>query len=70
VCCVGISKTPTNSVQCSMFHDVNIRKTVMSIASSELALVLYVSMLYKKDNVRMNATLMRVRITIIAVEKQ
>jgi hypothetical protein len=42
----------------------------MSIASIKLALVLYVSMLYKKGNFRMKATFMRVRVTIIAVEKQ
>jgi hypothetical protein len=36
--------TSTNSVQCSMLHDVNICKTVMSISNIELALVLYVSM--------------------------
>jgi len=50
VCCVGISKTPRNSVQCSKLHDVNICKTVMSSAGIELALVLYVSMLCKKGN--------------------
>jgi len=40
----------------------------MSIANIELHLVLYVSLLYKKGNSRMNATVMRVRITIIAVK--
>jgi len=42
----------------------------MSIANIELHLVLYASPLYKKGNSSMNATLTRVRITIIAVEKR
>jgi len=53
-----------------MLHYVNICKTVMSIASIELALVLYVSVLHKKGNFRMKVPLMRVRITIIVMEKQ
>ena len=50
VSCVDISKMPRNSVQCIMLHDVNISKTVMSIASIELTFVSYVSMLYKKGD--------------------
>jgi len=42
----------------------------MSIANNEVRFVLYDSLLYKKGNSRMNVTMMRVRLTIIAAEKR